>query len=65
MRIVFQRNLFDQGTVALGSTRVYKSANHIRVNSECDVEVPRESVYDAEMYRILVMAQEGSWFRGH
>jgi hypothetical protein len=41
---------FDQGTIALGSSRSYKSSNHIYVNSEHFIKVPRESTYDAEMY---------------
>ncbi|KAF0484103.1 P-loop containing nucleoside triphosphate hydrolase protein [Gigaspora margarita] len=44
---------FDQKTVALGSTRSYKCSNHLQVDSKCNENVPRESVYDAEMYRIL------------
>ena len=49
---------FDQGTIALGSSRSYKSSNHIYVNSEHFIKVPRESTYDAEMYRVLV-----NWLR--
>ncbi|CAG8540179.1 16127_t:CDS:2 [Cetraspora pellucida] len=45
--------VFDQKTIALGSTRSYKCSNHLQVESKCDECVPRESVYDAEMYRIL------------
>ncbi|CAG8731183.1 1920_t:CDS:2, partial [Racocetra persica] len=44
---------FDQKTIALGSTRSYKCSNHLQVDSKCNESVPRESVYDAEMYRIL------------
>ena len=49
---------FDQGTIALGSSRSYKSSNHLYVNSEHYIKVLRESTYDAEMYRILV-----NWLR--
>ncbi|CAG8672359.1 22405_t:CDS:1, partial [Gigaspora margarita] len=44
---------FDQKTIALGSTRSYKCSNHLQVDSKCNENVPRECVYDAEMYRIL------------
>ena len=49
---------FDQGIIALGSSRSYKSSNHLYVNSEHYIKVPRESTYDAEMYRVLV-----NWLR--
>src|SRR3954471_22358268 len=49
---------FDQGIIALGSSHSYKSSNHLYVNSEHYIKVPRESTYDAEMYRILV-----NWLR--
>ena len=49
---------FDQGTIALGSSRSYKSSNHIYVNSEHFIKVPRESTYDAEMYWVLA-----NWLR--
>ena len=52
---------FDQGTIALGSSRSYKSSNHIYVNSEHFIKVPRESTYDAEMYRVL-LAKKVPWF---
>ena len=42
----------------LGSFRSYKSSNHLYVNSEHYIKVPRESTYDAEMYRVLV-----NWLR--
>ncbi|CAG8711924.1 17296_t:CDS:2, partial [Cetraspora pellucida] len=45
---------FDQNTIALGSARAYKSSNHLRVDAKCSAKVPRESVYDSEMYRVLV-----------
>src|SRR4051812_28803452 len=35
-------------------SRSYKSSNHLLVDSKQSVEVPRESTYDTEMYRILV-----------
>jgi len=38
----------------LGSTRSYKNSNFLRVDSKYNEKVPRESVYDAEMYQILV-----------
>jgi hypothetical protein len=44
---------FDPKTIALGSTRSYKTSSHLRVDSKCNVYVPRESTYEAEMYRIL------------
>ncbi|KAF0421765.1 P-loop containing nucleoside triphosphate hydrolase protein [Gigaspora margarita] len=44
---------FDQKTIALGSSRFYKSSNHLLVNSKQNAKVPREGTYDAEMYRIL------------
>ncbi len=44
---------FDQKTIALGFTRSYKCSNHLQVEAKCNECVPRESVYDAEMYRIL------------
>src|SRR4051794_2645817 len=49
---------FDQDIIVLGSSRSYKSSNHLYVNSEHYIKVPRESTYDAEMYRILV-----NWLR--
>lgn len=49
---------FDQDTIALGSSRSYKSSNHLNVNSKYFIKVPRESTYDAEMYRILA-----NWLR--
>jgi hypothetical protein len=49
---------FDQGIIALGSFRSYKSSNHLYVNSEHYIKVPRESTYDAEMYWVLV-----NWLR--
>ncbi|RIB17010.1 hypothetical protein C2G38_2038091 [Gigaspora rosea] len=49
---------FDQGTIALGSTRSYKNSNHMYVDFEHHNKVPRESTYDAEMYRILA-----NWLR--
>ncbi|GES96037.1 P-loop containing nucleoside triphosphate hydrolase protein [Rhizophagus clarus] len=49
---------FDQGIIALRSSRSYKSSNHLYVNSEHYIKVPRESTYDAEMYRVLV-----NWLR--
>ncbi|PKY28658.1 hypothetical protein RhiirB3_481718 [Rhizophagus irregularis] len=45
---------FDQKIITLGSFRSYKSSEYLLVNSEKSVKVPRESTYDAEMYRILV-----------
>lgn len=47
-------SIFDKNTITLGSTRSYKQSNHLRVESECNVKVARESVYDAEMYRVLL-----------
>jgi hypothetical protein len=44
---------FNPKTIALGSSRSYKSLNHLLVDSKQNVKVPRESIYDAEMYRIL------------
>ncbi|CAG8843893.1 8063_t:CDS:1, partial [Racocetra persica] len=44
---------FDQATIALGSSHAYKRSNNLRVNSEPNAKVPRESVYDSEMYRVL------------
>ncbi|CAG8703618.1 14050_t:CDS:1, partial [Gigaspora rosea] len=44
---------FDQKTIALGSTRSYKYSNNLQVDSKCNESVPRECVYDAEMYRIM------------
>ncbi|GBC08712.1 hypothetical protein RclHR1_08330005 [Rhizophagus clarus] len=44
---------FDKNTIAQGSSRSYKSSNHLQVDSKCNIYVPKESVYDAEMYRIL------------
>ncbi|GBB85531.1 hypothetical protein RclHR1_12020001, partial [Rhizophagus clarus] len=49
---------FDQGIISLGSSRSYKSSNHLYVNSEHYIKVPKESTYDAEMYRVLV-----NWLR--
>jgi hypothetical protein len=34
---------FDQGIIALGSSRSYKSSNYLYVNSEHYIKVPRES----------------------
>ncbi|CAG8782380.1 5011_t:CDS:2, partial [Acaulospora morrowiae] len=44
---------FNPKKIALGSSRSYKSSNHLLVDSKQNVKVPRESTYDAEMYRIL------------
>ncbi|RHZ81274.1 hypothetical protein Glove_122g114 [Diversispora epigaea] len=44
---------FDQGIIALGSSRSYKSSNYLYVNFEHYIKVSRESTYDAEMYRVL------------
>ncbi|CAG8749272.1 7065_t:CDS:2, partial [Ambispora leptoticha] len=44
---------FDQATIALGSSRAYKRSTHLRVNSEPNAKVPRESVYDSEICRVL------------
>ncbi|CAG8595198.1 5617_t:CDS:2, partial [Diversispora eburnea] len=44
---------FDPKTITLGSFRSYKSSNHLLVDSKQNGKVPRESMYDAEMYRIL------------
>ncbi|CAJ0832895.1 11583_t:CDS:2 [Entrophospora sp. SA101] len=44
---------FDKNTIAQGSFRSYKSSNHLCIDSKKRAKVPRESVYDAEMYRIL------------
>jgi len=49
---------FNQGTIALGSSCSYKSSNHIYVNSEHFIKVPRESIYDAEIYQVLA-----NWLR--
>ena len=45
--------IFNPKTIALGSSRSYKSSNYLLVDSKQNVKVPRESIYDAEMYRIL------------
>ena len=45
---------FNQGIIALSSFRSYKSSNHLYVNSEHYIKVPRESTYDAKIYWILV-----------
>src|SRR5262249_18588459 len=45
---------FDQGIIALGSFRSYKSSNHLYVNFKHYIKVLRESIYDAEMYQVLV-----------
>ena len=39
---------FDQGIISLGSFRSYKSFNHLYVNSEHYIKVPKESIYDAK-----------------
>ncbi|CAG8459573.1 20567_t:CDS:2 [Racocetra persica] len=44
---------FNQNTIAQESSRPYKSSNNLLVDSKPNMNVPRESVYDAEMYRIL------------
>jgi hypothetical protein len=44
----------DAEIVYQGSSRAYKSSKHLCINSGYAVKVPRESVYDAEMYRIFV-----------
>ncbi|RIA96633.1 hypothetical protein C1645_754464, partial [Glomus cerebriforme] len=44
---------FDQKTIALGSIRSYKCLNYLQIKTKCNEYVLRESVYDAEMYRIL------------
>src|SRR4051794_819622 len=49
---------FDQGIIALRSSCSYKSSNHLYVNSEHYIKVPRESTYDAEIYWVLV-----NWLR--
>jgi hypothetical protein len=40
--------------IHLGSSRAYKNSKFLKVDSAQAVAVPRESVYDAEMYRVLV-----------
>ncbi|CAG8780097.1 23248_t:CDS:2, partial [Gigaspora rosea] len=45
--------MFHQKTISLGSIRSYKRSNHLNVDSEQKAKVPRESVYDAELYRTL------------
>ncbi|RIA83689.1 hypothetical protein C1645_833406 [Glomus cerebriforme] len=44
---------FHQKTIVLGSTRSYKNSNNLRVDAKYNIRILRESVYDAEMYRIL------------
>src|SRR6266542_3238429 len=44
---------FDPKTIALGSFRSYKNSNNLLIDSKQNIRVPRESVYEAEMYRIL------------
>ena len=48
----------DAEIIAQGSTRSYKSSKHLYVDSKHAVPVPRESVYDAEIYCVLV-----SWLK--
>ncbi|CAG8572375.1 11096_t:CDS:2 [Ambispora gerdemannii] len=36
---------FDQATITLASTRAYKESNHLRVDSEPNAKVPKESVH--------------------
>ncbi|PKB94522.1 hypothetical protein RhiirA5_438576 [Rhizophagus irregularis] len=48
----------DAEIISQGSTRSYKSSKHLYVDSKRAVPVFRESVYDAEMYRVLV-----SWLK--
>ena len=45
--------IFDQKTIALKFTYFYKNSNHLQVDSKCNTYVPKESMYDAEMYQIL------------
>ncbi|KAF0401848.1 P-loop containing nucleoside triphosphate hydrolase protein [Gigaspora margarita] len=45
--------MFHQKTISLGSIRSYKRSNRLNVGSEQKAKVPRESVYDAELYRTL------------
>ncbi|GBB97673.1 hypothetical protein RclHR1_30330002 [Rhizophagus clarus] len=49
---------FDQGIISLGSSRSYKSSNHLYVNPSIISKFQKESTYDAEMYRVLV-----NWLR--
>jgi len=49
---------FDQDIISLGSSRSYKSSNHLYVNSEHYIKVLRESTYDVEMYQVLM-----NWLR--
>ncbi|CAG8447998.1 16907_t:CDS:2 [Funneliformis caledonium] len=41
---------FDQSIIVLDSSRLYKSSNHMYVNSEHYLKVPSESIYDAKIY---------------
>lgn len=45
---------FNANIIYLGSSRSYKKPQFLKANSTQNVLVPRESVYDAEMYRVLV-----------
>ena len=45
--------LFNKKTISLGSSRSFKNSNYLVVDSKQNIKVPRESMYDAEMYRIL------------
>jgi hypothetical protein len=45
---------FNANIIYLGSSRSYKKPKFLKRNSAQNVLVPRESVYDAEMYRVMV-----------
>ncbi|PKC72328.1 hypothetical protein RhiirA1_438307 [Rhizophagus irregularis] len=50
--VLFAVKSFDKDIISLASFRSFKTAK-VRVNGKRNQHVPRESVYDAELYRIL------------
>ncbi|CAG8662729.1 uncharacterized protein OCT59_014428 [Rhizophagus irregularis] len=45
---------FNSNIIHLGSSRSYKNSKFLKVDLTQAAAVPRESVYDSEMYRVLV-----------
>ena len=50
-------NYFDRSVVRLAPSRSFKSSLKLHVNGRSHVQVPRESVYDSELLRLLT-----NWF---
>jgi hypothetical protein len=51
---------FDKEHISLAACRSYKSLKAVKVDGSCYAQVPRESVYDTELMRIL-----SNWLQKH